>query len=213
MTTRNKIDLFFLCCLLLAILLVSFPVFAGGDDITTDVENVATGGQAFNTMGSQDNESFALGLANTLGGVRIGDCLASTQWSTPVFGKQKVELNYWCAAEAYEARGMHSMAARLRCQIPEIGELFTDANQCIAENTYQPAEVPRGTDEHIVFQNALIDRQDAMRGVLEAEISALRETLENIQKARQRPVVRPVQQVQPFLTDEKRAALAAIRGE
>ena len=140
---------------LLLIVLISGPVFASGDKITqsNDMNNqtsgdVTTGDVSTGdlTGGSQSNSSKSIALVNSLGDVDINDCLGSTQWATPVFSKQKLNLNKWCAAEVYDSKGMHSMAGRIRCEIPEIEALFDDHQQCVLENTVLvPAPIPATT--------------------------------------------------------------------
>lgn len=138
--------------LLLLLVLISGPVFASGDKITqsNDMNNqtsgdVTTGDVSTGdlTGGSQSNSSKSLALVNSLGDVDINDCLGSTQWATPLFSKQKLNLNKWCAAEVYDAKGMHAMAGRIRCQIPEVAALFEELQQCVLENTVVvPVPVP-----------------------------------------------------------------------
>jgi len=83
-------------------------------------------------------DSKAYGFSHSLGDVDINQCLGSTQWGTIIVSKQKLVLNKWCAAEVYDAKGMYSVAAKLRCQIPEINKLFNTDLECIRENTWTP---------------------------------------------------------------------------
>ena len=132
----------------LLVVLMSGPLFASGDDVrvtqSNDMNNQTTGDVS---TGDVNGGSFtggsnkSLALVNSLGDVDINDCLGSTQWATPVFSKQKLNLNKWCAAEVYDAKGMYTMGGRIRCQIPEIAALFDDAQQCVLENTV-PAPIP-----------------------------------------------------------------------
>lgn len=217
MRIRTKIDLFFLCCLLLAILAFSMPVFASGDKITQSNDNNAqTTGDVTTTVGG--NDSLGIGIANQLGAAAIDDCMVTTQKNFTVFAYQDGKLNYWCAALHYDAIGLNEMAARMRCQMPEIRKMFGKGEDeaCISANTVQPVkEVPRETPDPVAFQNALIQREDALRSDLQDELDSLRQTIEELQKARQRPVTRPepVIQQEPFLNDDRRAKLAAIRGD
>lgn len=124
------------------------PDFNDGDvttDVTTDVNtNVDTTVNAGDLVGGDTNVSHtsrALALGNSLGDVDINDCLASTQWGTPVFSRQNVVLNKWCAAEVYDAKGLHRMAAKVRCEIKEIAALSETREECIADNTVQAPPV------------------------------------------------------------------------
>lgn len=120
---------------------MSGPLFASGDDIvqSNDMNNQTTG-----DVGLVTGDSRAFAFAHGLGDVDINQCLGSTQWGTILVSKQKLVLNKWCAAEVYDAKGMYSMAGRLRCQIPAIADLFTDPQQCVLENTWTPppADIP-----------------------------------------------------------------------
>jgi hypothetical protein len=112
------------------------------NDITTNVgiETGPTTVNAGDVAVNSDSKSFA--FAHGLGDVDINQCLASTQWGTILVSKQKVVLNKWCAAESYDARGLHTMAALIRCDIPEISKLFNDKEKCIRANTYSPPPEP-----------------------------------------------------------------------
>ena len=136
----------------LLLVLMSGPLFASGDDVrvtqSNDMNNQTAGDVDGGTFTGGSNKSLA--LVNSLGDVDINDCLGSTQWATPLFSKQKLNLNRWCAAEVYDAKGMYSMGGRVRCTIPEVASLFDDPQQCILENTVTPppVDVPTpGPDE------------------------------------------------------------------
>jgi hypothetical protein len=116
--------------LLLLGVLISGPLFADrSDDViqSNDMNNL-TGD--LNVEGSS-----AVGFGRSSFDVDINQCMGSTSWDTIIVGKQKLVLNKWCAAEAYDARGLHNVAARLRCQIPEIADLFGPDEDCVLENT------------------------------------------------------------------------------
>lgn len=111
----------------------------GGD---VDVANSITGGDVSLSGGdvAVSNSSESYGFAYGLGDVDINQCLASTQWGTILVSRQKVVLNKWCAAESYDARGLHFMAALLRCDIDEVIEHFESKDECVKANTYRPPE-------------------------------------------------------------------------
>jgi len=120
---------------LIVILLAPALAFATPDIVQSNDNNAQTTGDVV----TGDSKAFA--FAHSLGDVDINQCLGSTQWGTILVSKQKLVLNKWCAAEVYDAKGMHSMAARLRCQISEIKTLFNTHQSCILENTYEPIPV------------------------------------------------------------------------
>lgn len=200
----------------------------GGGDVTGSVESVienrvtvnssAHSGAAANAnaivesgaMGDNNvnMDSRSLALVNTLGDVSISDCRESEQFGTPVFSRQWIQLNPWCAAEVYDSKGLHELAARTRCTIKEISRLFDDAESCVAANTVKPAPAP------VVIahdQDAELERQLAVTmdyaGVLEARLNDLE------QLAQQVPEQKTVVQQIPYLSAEKRAKLAELRDE
>ncbi len=112
----------------------------GGDAIVTTGDNTAE-----NT--SSIGGSRAYGLSFSMGDVAIEDCRESTQGSiVMVWSWQNVRLNPWCAAEVYDAKGLHEVAALIRCDIKEIRDLFESQDECLKKNTVS-FEVPRGTPE------------------------------------------------------------------
>lgn len=198
-------------------LLLPVPAFAGGDEITqdTNVDNVATS-QAFasaNTVEGDDN--FALGISHGLGDVDINDCLASTAKANILWSHQGTKLNKWCAAERYDAMRLHDMAARLRCQIPAIRSEFRAKEACIKANTYVPRGTSNETNSHLAEQQAVIDEQRTIVEALSERLANLEEEEAKERKRRREAQNRPqtIIQQSPFLTPEKRAALAAIRGD
>jgi len=106
---------------------MSGPLFASGTDIEQEVKVI--GGDTV------VDGSKAIGFGRSSFDVDINQCMGSTAWDTILVGKQKLVLNKWCAAEVYDARGLHNVAARLRCQIPEIADLFGPGEDCVLENT------------------------------------------------------------------------------
>lgn len=110
----------------------------GGDvvDVSTDVD-VST-----STSTDINHSSKALALGNSLGDVDINDCRESVQFGTPLYSKQNVRLNPWCAAEVYDAKGLHKMAAVMRCDIKDIRKHFSSDEECLQANTVQkPAPI------------------------------------------------------------------------
>lgn len=118
------------------------PCGTSNTDVTTNVgiETGPTTVNAGDVAVNSDSKSFA--FAHGLGDVDINQCLASTQWGTILVSKQKIVLNKWCAAESYDARGLHTMAALIRCDIKEIGKHFNNEEECVQANTYSPPPEP-----------------------------------------------------------------------
>lgn len=126
--------------LLLLLFLLPVAALASPDIIQSNDNNAQTTGDVVNEIGGSTSRAY--GFSHALGDVDINQCLGSTQWGSILVSKQKLVLNKWCAAEVFDAKHMHSMAARLRCQIPEISNLFDTALGCISENTYTPSATP-----------------------------------------------------------------------
>lgn len=102
----------------------------GGGDVAVSLESGDV-----NASPSYNSKSLGIGLSNGLGDVDINDCLASTQFGTPLFSKQGVILNKWCAAEVYDAKGLYKMAAVMRCDIQDVRKHFASKEECQEANT------------------------------------------------------------------------------
>jgi len=189
---------------------------SGGGDVTTgdvtsevDVDNVinntVTGGSTSVVGGDTklNNETKTFAFSHSLGGVSIEDCLASTQWGTILFSKQKVVLNKWCAAEVYDAKGLHHMAALTRCDIEEIAKFFSSPEECVAANTLSP----------VISVSEFEGQQQVIQEQVE-EISELQGRLADVEAKLAKPP-RPTQRIvqQEYLNAEKRAALRAVLTE
>lgn len=173
-------------------------------DVVTDVENTitnnVTGGSTSIVGGdtSMENKTKTFAFSHSLGGVSIEDCLASTQWGTILFSKQKVVLNKWCAAEVYDSKGLHKMAALTRCDIEEISKFFASQEECVAANIIHPVITVEAYKE----QSAEIESLMSKVAEIEAELA----------KPPPPPPRRTVVQ-QEYLSDKKRAALRAMLEE
>lgn len=192
---------------------------ASGDRITqSNDNNTQTSGDVITgdtIMGGDSSKAY--GFSHGLGDVDINQCLASTQFGTIVFSKQKVVLNKWCAAEVYDAKGMAHMAAIMRCAIPEIAEHFDDPSLCVDMNTARapvPAMAmviqPEDDDEHKAEFNALQARLDAIEAERLAEVRKAEKAAQRANAAAQRAETRIVQQTmeqKPFLTEEQAQSL------
>lgn len=167
-----------------------------GGDLTSGPVNVSTGG----------NKSLALG--NVLGDVDIAGCLGSTQWSTPVYGKQKLSLNWVCVAEFYIRYGQPELAAMALCNTEIIKEFESEesceeAHQFLAQAALpEPAAGPDHDDEEDYHE-----AQQTMNMMLQSEIEQLKELYER-QPA---PIQKTIIEQRPYLTDEQRVALQELK--
>ena len=178
------------------------------------VGDTTVNGGAVNASPSYKSETLALGLNNQLGGVEIGDCIASSQFGTPLFSRQDFKLNPWCAAETFDAKGMHKAAARLRCTIKAIRSLYEDNETCIQENTYSPEPTP--VTEVIIHEKdeLLEDELNVVQAKLDAALLQIA-AVEEATKRKPRPVTTTVRQVEQveFLSDKKRALLEELKSQ
>jgi hypothetical protein len=155
-------------------------------------------------------KSKSLALVNTMGDVDINDCRESEQFGTPVFSRQWIQLNPWCAAEVYDAKGLNDLAARTRCTIKEIRKLFDDDATCIVANTVQPAPPPPPPAPAPVDN----DRDDELERRLEFQRTYTEELEARLEELAQRqPEQRTVVQQMPYLSADKRTKLAELRDE
>jgi hypothetical protein len=201
-------------------------VNAGDVSVPVDV-NAAT---TVNSPVSMQNETKTFAFSNSLGDVDIAACLGSEQWSTPVYGQQKLKLNQVCMAEFYLKNGLYDLAAMSLCNVKEILKEFEgkgikkdDAEAaCEAAHTFgptvadiaalEPAAAPpfESFEEH---NEDVVEIQMAQQA-LQMEVQELRAELD-AERRRPPPPPRVVQQeAEPRLTDaEKYAILGLLVGE
>jgi hypothetical protein len=128
-----------------------------------DVESIATatatggaggaGGNANNNLSNSigGNSSRAYGFG--LGDVDIAQCYRSYQlliW-------QDSKINPFCVADAYDQKGLHGMAAVIRCDIGFIRKHFDNDRACLAANTMAPTLMPTVPDLGAVYDQAAKD--------------------------------------------------------
>jgi len=183
------------------------PVWADDDrgDVTqsNDMNNQTAGDVTGGNMSTGSNR--ALALSNGLGDVDIRDCLGSTQWSTPLFSKQKLTPNWGCLAEFYLSAGKYELAAIAMCNT-EIRNEFTSEDECRSAHDFAPVyEAAVIVEEDYEWR----DEQIAMQADYDQRIDHLEQL---VQRQPTRQVTREVVQ-QPFLSDEKRAKLQALLDE
>lgn len=226
----KDIDMRLLALLLLVgiLILVAAPVWAGGGDhhnsgdVDVDVEfggdTVNVGGDTISLQGGDmtggpvnvstgGNKSLALG--NVLGDVDIAGCLGSTQWSTPVYGKQKLVVNWVCVAEFYIRYQQPGLAAMALCNT-EILEEFDSEEECEQAHQFlaQAAIVESPIIDDYSDEEEFHEEQRTLNMALQSEIEQLRELYER------RPTPKPVQHTvveqKPLLTDDQKARLREV---
>lgn len=194
---------------LIALFLVSSAVGSSDDErgpnVDVDVDtNVVTGPTNVNTGPTTVNAGdVAVGIdsknyvfAHSLGDVDIAQCLASTQWGTFLFSKQKVVLNKWCAAEVYDQKGMHHVAALMRCDIAEIAEHFVSEKACLYANTWRVIDAREGSGlpeptEYFPQEEAdkVLVQAEELHTEQTKEFQDFNQRLEQMEAARHRAIV------------------------
>lgn len=194
---------FFLLAVIVVVVLVVAPVHASGTDIeqTTTVDQV---------IGGDSSKALGLGFSYALGDVDLNEgrnCYVSTASGNIIFGRQKVELNPWCAALFYDANRKHKFAAKLRCQLEDIIVEYTSKPDCVKDQTLAPREVTSSPalDAIVAQYQEDEDERDAKYEELQQQV----EKLEARRTVQPRPQI--IQQ-QPAYSEEQRAEVAAIFG-
>lgn len=178
----------------------------GGDTITGGDVSVPVSVSA-PSSNSIHSESKSLALGNVMGDVDIADCLGSTQWSTPVYGRQGLILNQVCMAEFYLNAGKYELAAMSLCNVKEILKEFASEEECEAAHDFRPPPQPAASASVYQEQIEMLRYEQA---VLEDRVMQQQALLE---KAESRPAPKPVVVQQEFVTDEKRAKIKALFAE
>jgi hypothetical protein len=109
-----------------------------------------TGGDASNQLTNEigGNSSRAYGFG--LGDVDIAQCYRSYQlliW-------QDSKINPFCIADGYDAKGMHMMAAVIRCDVGFIRKHFDTTEACIDANLMQVSVPPPAPELSAIYDQA-----------------------------------------------------------
>jgi len=217
MSIANIFRLFALCLIVFAIA----SAYAGDDhkcqgghnctgDTNVDVSTVVgttvnagdvnvQGGDL--TGGTMKSNSRSIGLSNGLGDVDIAGCLGSVQYGTPVWSKQKLTLNWVCMAEFYLRNQKYELAAMAICNT-EVRSEFDTEDDCRAAHDFSApyVEAPASIEAPDEHQEEIDD--------LYEQVAIL---VEQVNKPAPKPVVTQRVVQQPFLSEEKRAALAELK--
>lgn len=213
----ENISLVIILLLVACFICMAVPAWATDDKRTTvDTEvntqvttgdAVLTGGDNTASNSSSIGGSRALALANSLGDVDIAGCLGSTQWSTPVYGRQKLSTNWACLAEFYLRAAKYELAAMAMCNT-EVRAEFDTEDDCRAAHDFTPAYVPPPPATDTAQDEEIHDQY-------EQQFQAQQTMIEELRQQIQRPAIRPTTVVQKteFIDEKKRAQLEALRGE
>ncbi|KPK74256.1 MAG: hypothetical protein AMJ84_00265 [Acidithiobacillales bacterium SM23_46] len=196
---------------------VDVDVTGGDVNVPVDVTTGPVSVQGGDVSTNMQFDSKALGIANSLGDVDIADCLGSTQWSTPVFGRQGLVLNQVCMAEFYLTAGKYKLAAMSLCNVKEILKEFESEEECEEAHDFTPvAPAPEPASE-ILEQRMQIEEyheEDIEQVQMQQQQLVARiEALEKRPEPAPRVVRAPAPEPKPaFSEEQKRAAWAALMG-
>lgn len=235
MRMDNKINWLLAALLLLVVLAMCSPmVEASGDDrdggdatATADSSSVSGADAVANAMTgdliggdstlSTSNKTFA--FSHSLGDVDINEgknCLGSEAWGSFIVSRQTNELNPWCAALFYELNGKHEFAAKMRCDIKEIGKKYETELDCWRDQDLTPREGSSGVADAIVSHIDEVGEQHD-EDLLQVQMSQS-DLEQRIEALEHKPAPRPrvVQEQAPppeQYTDEDRAYILGLYSE
>jgi len=175
-----------------------------GDLVST---NDLTGGDQLVNVGGDSSKAYGLGFSYALGDVDLNEgrnCYVSVASGNIIFGRQKVKLNPWCASLFYDANRKFEFAAKMRCSIDPIRDLYDTDKECTEGQTMRPGEITSSPElDEIVakFQEAEDER--------EAVVEEIQQQLEQLTQQRSAPVSAP----RSLLSNKQRAALEEIINE
>ena len=192
---------FFIVMIVAALIFVMAPLWAGdcdGHSCRGDVSVDTSVPVDSNVSVNHTSKSFGFGA----GDVDIAQCYRS--YSVIVW--QDSRINPVCLADSLDAKGLHTVAAMVRCDIRAIRKHFGSDDECIDANTMRPAPVaamPESKDE---------DDEDIHEELLaevkkyEVGYADLKEKVLMLESRKPPQATRQVVQ-QPALSAEQRAKL------
>lgn len=218
MKIEKWVRLFFIALVALAVVMVVAPPYALGDDghghnHGDDGDATASADSVVENVVKDSSLSLGLGFSYGMGDVDINEgqnCMGSEQKAHIFAGKQEIVLNAWCASLFYELNGRHTFAAKLRCGIPEIGEHYATAEECVLDQDLSPAELS-GEDAVDLYEEQRV--QDEYIAAVQMEQSTLEQRIVALEK---KPAPRPrvTQAAAPppekYTYEQKQAVFAAL---
>ena len=124
------------------------------------------------------HKSRAIGLAG--GDVDIAQCYRSYSVLAGIW--QDTRINPLCLADSYDAKGLHDLAAIVRCDVRAIRKHFASTEACIQANTIKVAiELP---PEPIFYEREELEEEHAiMVQQQQVYIDTLEQRLERVERA------------------------------
>lgn len=182
--------------LIVVALLILSPAAAAQEDCTDPHsqcghdEGIGNGTTVQTTVEGSSSRALALGFG--LGAGDIGDCLVTTQLGVIIFHHQGSKSNPWCrwkVAQDLDQAGKRHDAARMRCTIKDIYEVYgKEGNaECIEVYTFAAPPPPPPDDERYAQQQEEIEYLREDNASIAGRLQELTERLE------QRPATVPAQ--------------------
>jgi len=208
MRLNNKINWVLAGLLVLALIALAAPTWASGSDSGGDATATAgadsssvSGADAVASAMSGDlsvgdttfsNSSKTFAFSHSLGDVDINEgqnCLGSEAWGSFIVSRQTNELNPWCAALFYELNGKHEFAAKMRCDIKEIGKKYETEQECWRDQDLTPRDGSSGVADEIVSHiDEAVEQHDEDLMQVQMSQSALEQRIEALEH---KPAPRP----------------------
>ncbi len=181
-----------------------------GGGSTVDVVSTLTGGDTTigdTLIGGDSSKALGLGFSYSLGDVDLNEgknCYVSIAKGNIVWGSQKVELNPWCASLFYDANRKHEFAAKMRCSIGSIGDLYNTRLDCVSDQTMTSGEIVSSpvVDALMAKLQEFKEEREILVEEVQQQLDQQQEQYEQL--AARRPRVRVVQQAapEPYLSQE-----------
>ena len=179
-------------------------------DVTVDANTTLNSSLSAGDLVAGDtnvsHESSSLALGNVLGDVDIADCLGSTQWNTPIYGRQGLVLNHVCMAEFYLRAGKYDLAAMALCNVPEILKEFSTEDECETAHDFSPVVSTSLVQEIEEEHDQDIDRLQMTQMETMMRLEQIEERIERAPRSR-------VVQKPTFSEEQKEAAWRALKGD
>ena len=178
------------------------------DGTPVDVSQVAGG----NVVALDAGSSLGLGFGGAQFDVDIAQCMGSesTNWFFGAYAPQRLKENYWCHAITLANAGYIDAAEYILCTHTKLSEMPNCPGEIFRkeakEGTAGPlTEIVEEIDDHE-------EEAERQHQEYQMQITDLAAQIEDLKRPRP-PVVQRVIEQRPFLSDEKRAALLAVKEE
>lgn len=203
------------------IVLIMAPAWADnghGHDHGDGGDNAANSESVLENVIKDDSLALGLGFSYGMGDVDINEgknCMGSEQKANVLWGRQDMALNAWCASLFYELNGKHTFAAKLRCSIPEIGDHYLTAAECVTDQDLTPPKVTSderdAINQHVEIEEQHSEDLVAVQMQQVGIVERMDELFAQLNAPRAQPQI--MQQAQQYTDEQAAAVWAALKGE